>query len=161
MVKRDPSEMSEVVRARDRLRGAGLRATPARMATLTALETTSTPLTHAEVADRIDHVGADKATVLRNLADMVSVGLIRRTELGDRLWRYEAIDPERPHAAHPHFVCIDCGTVACLEELNLSAKNLGQTATVGEVTEVLFKGHCANCLESCISGRRSVCDASW
>jgi Fur family ferric uptake transcriptional regulator len=75
------------------LRDAGLRGTPARIATLQILRDSISPLTHAEVADQLESSGIDKVTVLRNLTDLINVSLARRAELGDRLWRYESLDP--------------------------------------------------------------------
>ena len=88
------------------IREAGLRATPARIATLKLLHGATSPLTHAEVAEELHDLGVDKATVFRNLNDMATAGLLRRTELGDRVWRFELIgENEGPGSAHPHFVC--------------------------------------------------------
>ena len=61
------------------IREAGLRATPARIATLKLLSSANAPLTHSEVADELNDLGVDKATVFRNLNDMASAGLLRRT----------------------------------------------------------------------------------
>jgi Fur family ferric uptake transcriptional regulator len=71
---RGKGNSSEQLRAaaRDKIRVAGLRSTPARVATLLALEQSDSPLTHAEVADKIQELGVDKATVLRNLVDLVA-----------------------------------------------------------------------------------------
>ena len=58
--------------ARERIRSAGLRATPARIATLKLLQNSESPLTHAEVSDALHNLEIDKATVFRNLNDLVS-----------------------------------------------------------------------------------------
>ena len=146
---RGKGKSSEQLRAtaRDKIRVAGLRSTPARVATLLALEQSDSPLTHAEVADKIQELGVDKATVLRNLVDLVAAGLARRTELGDRLWRYESADPAQPLEAHPHFLCVDCGSVTCLGDLELTPSSRRQSEVVGKVTEILLKGHCQSCNE--------------
>lgn len=133
--------------ARETIRATGLRSTPARVATLLALQNAEAPLTHAEVADLIESLGADKATVLRNLSDLVGAGLARRTEVGDRLWRYEAAYPKDKTGGHPHFLCIDCGAVKCLDDLELTASSRRSSDKVGSVTEILLKGHCSECLE--------------
>ncbi len=126
------------------IRGAGLRATPARISTLMLLRQSATPLTHAVVAEHLAEAGVDKATAFRNLNDMAEAGLLRRTELGDHVWRFEVIQAGHD-SAHPHFVCIDCGTVSCMEDIKLTASSRRQSETVGEVTEILFRGHCNDC----------------
>ena len=51
--------------AREKIRSAGLRATPARIATLKVLHGSESPLTHAEVSDELQNLEIDKATVFR------------------------------------------------------------------------------------------------
>ncbi|QDV67929.1 Transcriptional regulator PerR [Rosistilla carotiformis] len=128
------------------IRDAGLRATPARIATLQLLRESNSPLTHATVAEHLATTGVDKATAFRNLNDMVEAGLLRRTEVGDHVWRFEAIDADSQHdAGHPHFLCVDCGTVSCLDEVKLTAGSQRVSEQVGEVTEILLRGHCNDC----------------
>ena len=128
------------------IRGAGLRATAARVATLVLLRGASSPLTHAVVADHLAGSGIDKATAFRNLNDMTDAGLLRRTELGDHVWRFEAIDPSQEDPeAHPHFLCVDCGSVTCLDDVKLTNTSQRHSEAVGKVTEILLRGHCNEC----------------
>lgn len=128
------------------IREAGLRATPARIATLKLLHGATSPLTHAEVAEELRDLGVDKATVFRNLNDMATSGLLRRTELGDRSWRFELVSKEgSEHGTHPHFVCVDCGTVSCMDQIKLTAGSMRLSAEFGDVTEILLRGHCKDC----------------
>ncbi|WP_244949109.1 Fur family transcriptional regulator [Mariniblastus fucicola] len=128
------------------IRDAGLRATPARIATLKLLHGASSPLTHAEVSEELHDLGVDKATVFRNLNDMATAGLLRRTELGDRAWRFELVsDADDEHGAHPHFVCVDCGTVSCMDQIKLTAGSMRLSKEFGDVTEILLRGHCKDC----------------
>ncbi len=133
--------------ARQTIQAAGLRATSARVATLLVLRESSAPLTHAEVAERLASHEIDKSTVFRNLTDMVNVNLLRRSELGDHVWRFEIIrETEGEHESHPHFVCVDCGTVSCLDEIQLTNKSKVASRRLGEVTEILLRGHCHDCV---------------
>jgi Fur family ferric uptake transcriptional regulator len=142
-----PTEsLSEMELARKDIRAAGFRATPARIATLLELRGSSSPMTHADLADRLAGGGFDKATAFRNLNDLAQGGLLRRTELGDHVWRFEAIGPnEHDKQAHPHFVCIDCGQVTCLADIDLQTDRGLQSQSVGEITEILLRGHCVQC----------------
>jgi Fur family ferric uptake transcriptional regulator len=128
------------------IREAGLRATPARIATLVMLRNASSPLTHAYVAQQLAPTGVDKATAFRNLNDMTDVGLVRKSELGDHVWRFEATSDSR-HADdnHPHFLCLDCGNVSCLDDVKLTAGSLRVSEKVGEVSEILLRGRCNDC----------------
>ncbi len=133
--------------ARQTIQAAGLRATAARVATLLVLRDAPSPLTHAEVSDRLAEHDIDKATVFRNLNDMVTANLLRRSELGDHVWRFEIIAGEgRTHTAHPHFICVDCGTVSCIDEIELTNKSKTTSSGFGQVTEILLRGHCNDCV---------------
>lgn len=128
------------------IREAGLRATPARIATLQLLRESPSPLTHAVVAEHLAATGVDKATAFRNLNDMTEAGLLRRTEVGDHVWRFEATRGEGEHdTGHPHFLCVDCGAVSCLEDVKLTAGSQRASKKFGEVTEILLRGHCNDC----------------
>ena len=128
------------------IRRSGLRATPARMATLILLRDSTSPMTHAEVSEHLAVSGIDKATAFRNLNDLAESGLLRRTELGDHVWRFEVVrDEESARDGHPHFLCVDCGTVSCLDDVKLTAGSLRQSSKVGEITEILLRGHCNDC----------------
>lgn len=133
---------------RSEIRESGLRATPARIATLTLLRGSASPMTHAEVSRRVEGRGIDKATAFRNLNDLTDAGLLRRTELGDHVYRFEAVGGEAKDSGHPHFLCVDCGTVSCLNDVKLTAGSLRQSSKVGEVTEILLRGHCKDCVDS-------------
>lgn len=129
------------------IRGVGLRATPARLATLRALGAARAPLTHAEVAQRIAETGVDKATAFRNLNDLTDAGLLRRTELGDHVYRFERIRPgELGDDGHPHFLCVECGMVSCLDSVKLTARSRGESDKVGRITEILLRGRCNACV---------------
>jgi Fur family ferric uptake transcriptional regulator len=138
----------EVETVRTMIRNAGVRATPARIAAMQELRSASAPLTHAELSDRLVPLGFDKATVFRNLNDLAEIGLVARTELGDHVWRFEAIDPDHPDkSGHPHFVCTSCGTVQCLEPMEFTTVSRRKAASIGRITDILLKGECSDCAE--------------
>ncbi|MDB4809767.1 transcriptional repressor [bacterium] len=132
--------------AKEMIRSAGLRVTPARVATLDILLKSDSPLTHGEVFLALREMNFDKATVFRNLNDLVTASVLRRSELGDHVWRFEVIhDSEREHSTHPHFVCVDCGSVSCMEKVELTKKSQSLSLNFGHITEILLRGHCKNC----------------
>jgi len=100
---------------REVLRKAGLRSTGPRIAVLRWLSRSSSPVSHPELFEALAEEGFDRATLYRNLVDLAEVNIVRRTDLGDHVWRYELRSSEDGHVVeHPHFVCTDCGEVACL-----------------------------------------------
>ena len=118
---------------RDGIRAAGLRATPACVATLNLLREATTPVTHADVANHLETRGVDKAKAFRNLNDMTDAGLLRRTELGDHVYRFEEVRPgEDVMESLPHFLCTDCGTVSCLDNVRLTAGSVQAMTTTND-----------------------------
>ncbi len=135
----------QVEQARNQLREAGLRSTPARIAVLLELQSSTSPVTHAELAERLVPTGFDKTTIFRNLNDLADAELVRRTELGDHVWRFEVREGHAHDEGHPHFVCVECGGVTCLGEVELTTASRKRWDDIGRVTEILLKGHCLNC----------------
>lgn len=133
---------------RDRIRATGLRATAARIAVLRVLTQVGTPLSHAEVAEKLADGGFDRVTVYRNLVELADAGLATRVDLGDHTWRFEVRNEgaTEHNSEHPHFVCVDCGEVSCLPGVSVNvSKGKGSDGAIGEITEVLLKGHCGHC----------------
>lgn len=159
--------MSRVHEVHELLRAHGLRATHSRRVVLEVLEQASTPLTHADVVTILSDENqsvSDKATVYRNLMDFARVGLARRIDVGDHVWRFELTtstsSAKGKHDAtgcggcagcagyaHPHFVCTDCGDVACLPQVHveLSSRLAANQAIANDEVEVHLRGLCDRC----------------
>jgi len=139
----------EIAELKALLRKSGLRSTSARLAVLEHLQRARSPISHAELAKDLVPTGLDRATVYRNLMDLAESGLVARAELGDHVWRYEIKREGHDHnAEHPHFVCIDCGEVTCLTDVDVAISPAPGTkkSTIAGLTEVLLKGHCGKCV---------------
>ena len=139
------TNIDDVNEARKMLKDAGLRSTPARISVINALKRSSRPQTHAQLADQLVPLGFDKATVFRNLTDLAEAELVLRTELGDHVWRFEMRDPKHDRSSHPHFVCIDCGSVSCIDDMALLTPTVRRHLNIARISEVLVKGHCGDC----------------
>lgn len=134
------------------------------------------PESHADVSEALADKGFDRATIYRNLTELTEAGLVSRVELGDHVWRFEIKRHGKKGAKedHPHFLCISCGEVSCLDDVNVaitprpgaadashtarqagtakpgrtkagSVKPAGKSRGIRSVTEVLLKGQCENC----------------
>lgn len=142
-----------VAAARQLTREAGLRSTSCRVAVLQHLAESPSPTSHAELAEVLVPAGYDKSTVYRCLVELAEAGVISRLDLGDHVWRFEIRTGGQPapddHASaeHPHFMCLDCGKVTCLPDFDvrISPAKGRKTSSLGDITEVLLKGHCAAC----------------
>jgi len=128
------------------VRNAGLRATPSRIAVLHLLRSASSPVSHGDVVAKLASQAWDPATIYRNLTDLSDVGLARRTDVGDHVWRYEAITADHA-AAHPHFVCTECGSIECLPDLEyVVTRTKAPRAVRLKRVEVQLRGACDACM---------------
>ncbi|HEY7115389.1 MAG TPA: Fur family transcriptional regulator [Tepidisphaeraceae bacterium] len=143
----------------DRLRGAGLRRTPVRVAVLQRLAAARKPLAANDVIARLGP-HTDAVTVYRTLNTLAEHNLLHRVRGEDGAWRYATTPPPattavphgpdaRPEHPHAHFVCDECGGVECLEELPvppdlLRRNRLGRRYDV-RCAEVVVHGTCPKC----------------
>lgn len=155
MTTKAPLAMT-VQQARDMLRAADLRSTTSRVAVLQHVAAAGKPLSHAEVSDVLVPQGFDKSTLYRCLVELADAGLLGRLDAGDHAWRFElrrasggaAGGEDHASGEHPHFVCVDCGKVTCLPDVDvkISPSKGAKSGALGDVTEVYLKGHCKECL---------------
>lgn len=108
------------------LRHVDLKATPARLGILAALEQTKKPL---DVNDLINYlknhqIKADKVTVFRIVNALKNKGLTIPVQLNEGKFRYEYA----ARANHHHFVCESCGEIEDISDCNIEAleKNLSK-----------------------------------
>ena len=123
------------------IRGAGLRATRGRVAVYDALRETRSPLNHGELVANLSYLGLDQATIYRNLMALTKAGLLRRTDLGDHVWRFELVSLHQA-GDHPHFVCIDCGAITCLPGLDITIDGVVPSSSP---VKVRLEGQCDDC----------------
>jgi Fe2+ or Zn2+ uptake regulation protein len=102
-MKKDTAEpIGEVIR------NAGFRATAPRIALLTYLRKSRTPLLIQEIAAGLKSTAVDQVTVYRMIEAFKKAGIVREVNLhGDRS-RYELADTEHDHH---HIVCVSCHKV--------------------------------------------------
>jgi Fur family ferric uptake transcriptional regulator len=131
----------------DELRTAGLRATPARVGVLSVLRSARAPMTHSDVVDELDGHGWDRATIFRNLVTLTEEGFVSRTDVGDHVWRFEAVAEDQPTHEHPHFLCTACGAVECIPSIEVKHRRGAKVprAVREREIEVQLKGVCDAC----------------
>lgn len=142
---RAPNPMQKV---KQRIRAVGLRGTASRIAVLRFMLAAKTPLSHAQVADQLEDEGFDRATIYRNLVELSEAGLLSRVELGDHVYRFELrTEGAEGDGEHPHFVCVACGSVACLRDVqvDVSPKPGTKKSAIQSIQTVLLKGRCREC----------------
>lgn len=139
------SDRTSPAAARELLEQTGLRRTASRVAVLQLLADAQGPLTHAEVVRQLEDTGFGAPTLFRCLSDLVEAGLAVRMDLGDHVWRFAS--HETNQVQHAHFVCVDCGRATCLLDQSgqFTTAEKGHLRKIGEVSEVILKGHCNDC----------------
>lgn len=131
---------------RKTLHAVNLRGMPARVAIMRAVFRRGSPISQAEVSEALGELRVDLSTICRALNDMINVGLLRRVEVGDLVWRYELATDRRTISEHPHFYCHECGRVTCLfdfEETLLALRE--ELVNVGTIHGLVLRGICDVC----------------
>jgi Fe2+ or Zn2+ uptake regulation protein len=132
--------------AADRLRAAGERVTPQRLAVADALQAAGGPQSAEVLWRRLrDSRGAiGRATVFRTLEALVGAGVARRLELENHGSAYVACAPDHHH----HLACIECGQVLEIDESYLRGitdRVASDTGFVIDDARIDFYGRCADC----------------
>lgn len=121
----------------------GFRVTEQRLAVLRELAKLRIPASHAELTERLAGAGLDRVTIYRNLLSLTEAGVLIKTQLGDNVWRFELPrSASSEHGTHPHFICSDCGSVACLPASSVALRG---EAAKNRVAEVQLRGQCRDC----------------
>jgi Fur family ferric uptake transcriptional regulator len=132
--------------SRERLRGAGLRVTAARLAVLEALAGVNRHLDADGVADAVRRRLGSLSTqaAYDNLRTLVDAGLVRRIGRAGGPARYEV----RVGDNHHHLVCRSCGAIADVDCAVGHAPCLTAADDAGyeiDEAEVIYWGRCPEC----------------
>lgn len=131
---------------KEELRKADLKATPARLGVLSALEDVDKPLDVTTVVAYLKkhNVKADRVTVFRIINTLTKKGLVIPIQLGENKFRYE-------HAGrgdHHHFICENCGTITDVSDCNIDVLENHIRQKKGLLVKrhsLEFFGLCKNC----------------
>lgn len=125
-------------RAEEKIRRAGHKATPQRMAVVEALcEEQHQSLDG--IRARCPEIGL--VTVYRTLELLSELGLVRRMDLGDKP-RYEMAERH-----HHHLICESCGLISEFQECPLDQRVISRTSPDFHVTAHSLEvyGRCSGC----------------
>lgn len=133
----------------DLLKSAALEPTPNRRRVLEVVGNSRFPLSAADIYQTLEPRHAiNRVTVYRILDLLVARGLVDRLSTGGRAFYY-GLAPNKFHRPHPHFYCLKCGQMNCLnpESLPVDANPLWRTfpGRIDKV-EIRVDGVCQNCM---------------
>ncbi|CAM2070069.1 Transcriptional repressor [Sulfidibacter corallicola] len=134
--------------ARKLLHESALRVTAPRLAVLRVLAEAQNPLSHTEMLERLGETDWDPTTIYRNLIKLRDAGVATVVSRVEGIDRYALAGAGEDGHRHPHFVCEDCGRVACLPaELAAPMSMDGPWATSIQKATIQLRGACPDCLE--------------
>jgi len=90
----------------------------------------------------------DRVTVYRTLQTFVEKGIIHTIPTTDNSVRYalckDNCSEGHHHDNHVHFICIQCGTTLCMEDVVVPEIKMKKGFSINEI-EVVVKGICLDC----------------
>jgi Fur family ferric uptake transcriptional regulator len=133
------------------LEESGLGYTAHRHRVLEVIGNSNGPLSAQQIYETLSRCDIiNLVTVYRILDLLVEKGLVNRISGGRRSFVY-GLAPNENHPSHPHFYCMTCGNMECLnpESLNVDLQPLQRTFPGRiEGIEVRVDGVCKNCLRT-------------
>lgn len=129
----------------ERLRAAGYKITPPRLAVLQVIEQEGEHLNPNEILEqaKVIHPALGRATVYRTLELLTQLGIVRPIYVGESGPTYIRADGD-----HHHLVCATCGRVIDFDQCMADSMTQDLTKRFGfRITSHLleFYGVCANC----------------
>lgn len=130
---------------RERLETSGVKFTSQRHSVMAFLLENPGHPTAADIFEGVNRLDprSSRATIYRNLRDLVDAGLVREVAVEGRSARFDL-----KHTPHHHFICDTCGTVENLDWFDVPTP---PAATVGNRTvreyELILRGVCTSCTE--------------
>jgi Fur family ferric uptake transcriptional regulator len=124
-----------------------LSVTESRLKILELFRNNNGALAHADIEKRTgEHF--DRVTIYRTLQTFVEKGIVHTIPTSDNSVLYALCKDEcsegHHHDNHVHFICDDCGTTYCLENITIPALNLPNGFVVKR-TDVIASGICDGC----------------
>ncbi len=107
--------------------------------------------TVSEVSSAVEHMGAGKSTVYRQISKLFNEGTLRRFEVSDsRQFVYQFAGSHGDCDSHFHLKCVKCGRLIHMEcsELKAVSKHIEKehSFVLGFGRSVLY-GECSSCAE--------------
>src|SRR6476620_7214504 len=133
----------------DILRRKHLSITESRKKILSLFLATPDALTHGDI-ERKAGEKFDRVTVYRTLQTFVEKGIIHTIPTAENTVLYalcKDCTEGHHHDDHVHFICINCGSTICLDDVVSPTINLPE-GYIAQNVQVVINGSCKSCNES-------------
>lgn len=137
--------------ARDRIRAAGARVTPARVRVMEVLSKASGALSHRDIERQAAENPLDRVTLYRVLEWLVAQGFAHKTVDAARISRFSIAVASTRHSRHAHFQCDRCGRVFCLDKAPIARPRLPAGFRFRDA-EFSIRGECSECMRRARAG---------
>jgi Fe2+ or Zn2+ uptake regulation protein len=126
------------------LKKSGLKVTEARKLVLTYLTKAHGPFTIEEIHSGIKNKSCNLTTIYRILSHLVEIGIVRKTDVGDRVARFEY---QSEAHLHHHLICTHCKKVEIIEQDRIpSIERIAKSKGFQKVNPCIeIFGTCAKC----------------
>ncbi|MDD3514477.1 MAG: Fur family transcriptional regulator [Aminobacteriaceae bacterium] len=130
----------------DLLRERGIRPTELRKEVLRILFGAGRPLSWKDTFTRFTEKRVNKVSLYRTLSLLEEKGLVHKILGTDGAWHYCAhlVEGKKCPGNHPHFLCLACGRMFCLEDQPLPTVQVPEGCVV-EGKQLLAYGRCPSC----------------
>ncbi|MBP7345970.1 Fur family transcriptional regulator [Sediminibacterium sp.] len=124
-----------------------LSITEARKKILSLFWETGNALAHGDIEQKSSE-DFDRVTIYRTLQTFVEKGIIHTIPTSDNSVRYALCKDEcaagHHHDDHVHFICDDCGTTYCIDEVSVPKVKLPKGFSAVQ-TDLVISGTCNKC----------------
>ncbi len=131
---------------KQRLKLAGLRATPHRVRVLTTLQTLGYPVSHNELINALKDAQINRVTLYRVLSSLTDNQIVHSVQGTDGIWRfcYNESDLVKCPGGHPHLLCEVCHDMFCLTHTRMPHIEVPDDFIVKH-KQMLIVGICPRC----------------
>jgi Fe2+ or Zn2+ uptake regulation protein len=136
-------QVTDTETIRQRLDASGVKFTTQRYCVMAFLMETDGHPTAVEIFDGVNRLDprSSRATIYRNLRDLVDAGLVREVAVEGRSARFDVRGTR-----HHHFICDRCGEVEDTEWFDVPKPPAAAIGTrVVRECELIFRGLCTTC----------------
>ncbi len=134
------------------IRSKGLNCTATQVAVLMVLLGAGEPLSKRAICESLEsvkqsvpQVSLDKATVYRILNRLYEKEIVHRAFLNEKSYKYEPANHCCENYCHPHFRCLDCGSIHCFYDVNVPLLRNLSDGFVFSKQKTMIEGYCPNC----------------